>query len=114
MFKHSFFALLLLFSSNNLAQQITSTLIERVETAQEQLSKVQANINKEHQSLAKHIENALLEIRTLRQQAAHIQRAEDEQLMSLEALKSRLEAWQNQQNYQQQLIKSFQEQTHFD
>lgn len=54
MFKYSFFALLLLFSSNNLAQQITSTLIERVETAQEQLSKVQANINKEHQSLAKH------------------------------------------------------------
>ncbi|MBQ4851842.1 MotA/TolQ/ExbB proton channel family protein [Pseudoalteromonas sp. MMG012] len=111
MIKH--LVMLMLFSSANcFANDILSDeILKRIDTAQSQLHKVQQDINNEHHILAKQIQEKLSKIKALRQKAANIQRAEDEQLLSLETLKSRVQAWQAQQNYQQQLVQSFASQT---
>lgn len=91
--------------------KISDTLLKRVQQAQQKLDQCQQRINTEHQQIADQIQQKLIAIKALRKQAADIQRAKDEQLIGITELQNRVKQWQEQSVYQNQLLRSFSDQT---
>ncbi len=102
------FLLINLFTSQVFASdELKAELLQRISNAHQDLSTIQHNINTDSIVLSEKIARHLQEINKLRSYAAAIQRVADEELLSFEQLKSRVELWSTQNNYQNQLFSSF-------
>jgi len=106
------FSAIILFTSCNLALAATSeqakqSVLNDIKTAQRSLSSTQKSIAKEQASLAKQIFTKQQSLSKLREQAAVNRRLADENTLSLNQLQTRLDTWQQQQQYQLNLLSRF-------
>jgi len=83
------------------------SILSDIKTAQRTLSKTQNSISKEQATLAKQIFTKQQSLSKLRAQAAVNRRLADENTLSLEQLQTRLDTWQQQQQYQLNLLNRF-------
>ena len=90
-------------SSDDAKQSILSD----IKTAQRTLNKTQNSISKEQATLAKQIFTKQQSLSKLRAQAAINRRLADENTLSLDQLQTRLDTWQQQQQYQLNLLSRF-------
>ncbi|ASM48765.1 biopolymer transport protein ExbB [Pseudoalteromonas espejiana DSM 9414] len=103
---------IILLTSCNLALAATSeqakqSVLNDIKTAQRSLSSTQKSIAKEQASLAKQIFTKQQSLSKLREQAAVNRRLADENTLSLNQLQTRLDTWQQQQQYQLNLLSRF-------
>ena len=83
------------------------SILTDIKTAQRTLSKTQNSISKEQATLAKQIFTKQQSLSKLRDQAAVNRRLADENTLSLDQLQTRLDTWQQQQQYQLNLLSRF-------
>ena len=76
--------------------EITNKLLQRIEKSKQALNRTQSNINKQSMSLNSRLSKQLTEVEFLRSNAASLQRLADEQLISYESLKNRVDLWSTQ------------------
>jgi biopolymer transport protein ExbB len=94
--------------------EITIKLLQRIEKSTQELNTIQSNINKDSNLLNSQLNNQLTKAKSLRARASSLQRLADEQLISYESLKNRVDLWSAQSNYQKQLISSYLESSRLD
>ncbi|KAA1159711.1 MotA/TolQ/ExbB proton channel family protein [Pseudoalteromonas fuliginea] len=103
--------LALLFSANIVfaasSDDAQQSILSDIKTAQRTLNKTQNNIAKEQAALANNIFNKQQSLSKLREQAAVNRRLADEDTLSLNQLQTRLDTWQQQQQYQLNLLNRF-------
>ncbi|GAA78594.1 MotA/TolQ/ExbB proton channel family protein [Pseudoalteromonas sp. BSi20495] len=103
--------LALLFSANIVfaasSDDAQQSILSDIKTAQRALNKTQNNIAKEQAALAKNIFNKQQSLSKLGEQAAVNRRLADEDTLSLNQLQTRLDTWQQQQQYQLNLLNRF-------
>ena len=106
-----FSATVLLFSANisfaAISDDAKQSILSDIKTAQRTLSKTQNSISKEQATLAKQIFTKQQSLSKLREQAAVNRRLADENTLSLDQLQTRLGTWQQQQQYQLNLLSRF-------
>ena len=106
-----FSATVLLFSANisfaASSDDAKQSILSDIKTAQRTLSKTQKSISKEQAILAKQIFTKQQSLSKLREQAAVNRRLADENTLSLDQLQTRLDTWQQQQQYQLNLLSRF-------
>ncbi|MGY8836558.1 MAG: MotA/TolQ/ExbB proton channel family protein [Enterobacterales bacterium] len=106
-----FSATVLLFSANisfaAISDDAKQSILSDIKTAQRTLSKTQNSISKEQATLAKQIFTKQQSLSKLREQAAVNRRLADENTLSLDQLQTRLDTWQQQQQYQLNLLSRF-------
>ena len=106
-----FSATVLLFSANisfaASSDDAKQSILSDIKTAQRTLNKTQNSISKEQATLAKQIFTKQQSLSTLREQAAVNRRLADENTLSLDQLQTRLDTWQQQQQYQLNLLSRF-------
>ena len=106
-----FSATVLLFSANisfaASSDDAKQSILTDIKTAQRTLSKTQNSISKEQATLAKQIFTKQQSLSKLREQAAVNRRLADENTLSLDQLQTRLDTWQQQQQYQLNLLSRF-------
>lgn len=94
------------------AQESTQEVIlKRIEKSKKDLSRLESEIGAESRKLAKRLSEQQNTVMSLRTQAAEAQRIRDEQLLSLETIKNRVEKWEVQSVYQKHLLRAFVEAT---
>jgi biopolymer transport protein ExbB len=86
---------------------IHSDLISHIEKAEKKLSQTESKISRERQVFAQELNLLEKEVLSLRQQTAIARRAADEQTLSISQLEERLNAWRQQNIYQQNLLNRF-------
>lgn len=97
-----------LFSNQCFANDdVALKLLQRIENSKQSLNTIQNRINRQSTSLNSQLSKQLNDIESLRTNAAGLQRLADEQLISFEALKTRVDLWSAQSNYQKQLLSSY-------
>lgn len=87
--------------------QTTQTIVKRIDKAKQELQSTEKKIAKESRKLSQRLNDVQQEVSALREKAAQAQRLKDEQLLSLESIKNRLEKWETQSLYQKHLVRSF-------
>ncbi|MBH0025368.1 MotA/TolQ/ExbB proton channel family protein [Pseudoalteromonas sp. SWN29] len=106
-----FSATVLLFSANvsfaASSDDAKQSILSDIKTAQRTLNKTQNSISKEQATLAKQIFTKQQSLSKLREQAAVNRRLADENTLSLDQLQTRLDTWQQQQQYQLNLLSRF-------
>ena len=106
-----FSATVLLFSANisfaASSDDAKQSILTDIKTAQRTLNKTQNSISKEQATLAKQIFTKQQSLSKLREQAAVNRRLADENTLSLDQLQTRLDTWQQQQQYQLNLLSRF-------
>lgn len=106
-----FSATVLLFSANisfaASSDDAKQSILSDIKTAQRTLSKTQNSISKEQATLAKQIFTKQQSLSKLREQAAVNRRLADENTLNLDQLQTRLDTWQQQQQYQLNLLSRF-------
>ncbi|WP_116367813.1 MotA/TolQ/ExbB proton channel family protein [Parahaliea mediterranea] len=103
-------AVLLVWATQGAAADIGSAsaaLAEEVQSAQRALARSESRINRERRDLAQQLNALEGEVSRLRAQNAAARRAADERDLTLSNLRERLAQWQEQSDYQHQLIDSF-------
>ena len=107
----AFSATVLLFSANisfaASSDDAKQSILSDIKTAQRTLNKTQNSISKEQATLAKQIFTKQQSLSKLRAQAAVNRRLADENTLSLDQLQTRLDTWQQQQQYQLNLLSRF-------
>ncbi|MEM5515058.1 MotA/TolQ/ExbB proton channel family protein [Pseudoalteromonas sp. AS84] len=107
----AFSATVLLFSANisfaASSDDAKQSILSDIKTAQRTLNKTQNSISKEQATLAKQIFTKQQSLSKLREQAAVNRRLADENTLSLDQLQTRLDTWQQQQQYQLNLLSRF-------
>ncbi|MDN3392147.1 MotA/TolQ/ExbB proton channel family protein [Pseudoalteromonas sp. APC 3691] len=107
----AFSATVLLFSANisfaASSDDAKQSILSDIKTAQRTLNKTQNSISKEQATLAKQIFTKQQSLSKLRTQAAVNRRLADENTLSLDQLQTRLDTWQQQQQYQLNLLSRF-------
>ena len=107
----AFSATVLLFSANisfaASSDDAKQSILSDIKTAQRTLNKTQNSISKEQATLAKQIYTKQQSLSKLRAQAAVNRRLADENTLSLDQLQTRLDTWQQQQQYQLNLLSRF-------
>ncbi|MEN8635438.1 MotA/TolQ/ExbB proton channel family protein [Pseudoalteromonas distincta] len=107
----AFSATVLLFSTNisfaASSDDAKQSILSDIKTAQRTLNKTQNSISKEQATLAKQIFTKQQSLSKLRAQAAVNRRLADENTLSLDQLQTRLDTWQQQQQYQLNLLSRF-------
>lgn len=83
---------------------VTASLVADIKRAKAQLAREQANITKQQDSLVAKVDKKDIEVTKLREQAAAATRQQDDKLLDIKQLSSRLNEWKTQANYQQQLL----------
>ncbi|MBB1372140.1 MotA/TolQ/ExbB proton channel family protein [Pseudoalteromonas sp. SR45-4] len=106
------FCAVILLTSSNLAlsassEQAKQSVLNDIKTAQHTLNSTQKSIAKEQAALAKKIFTKQQSLNKLREQAAVSRRLADENTLSLNQLETRLDTWQQQQQYQLNLLNRF-------
>lgn len=89
------------------APPLEETLVERVDKASRALNKTQADITEKKTAYQRRLGEKEQQIKALRNEAAKLQRAADEQLLGLDKLESRVERWETQSKYQQHLLSNY-------
>lgn len=79
-------------------------LIDRISQSQSELQNLQRKIMQESAAYANALDKQQQALKALREKAAVIRREKDEQLLSLEQLKTRVDQWSSQSNYQKSLL----------
>jgi biopolymer transport protein ExbB len=79
-------------------------LIDRITQSQSELQNLQRKIVQESAAYANALDKQQQALKALREKAAVIRREKDEQLLSLEQLKTRVDQWSSQSNYQKSLL----------
>ncbi|MBB1353607.1 MotA/TolQ/ExbB proton channel family protein [Pseudoalteromonas sp. SR45-5] len=106
-----FSATVLLFSANisfaASSDDTKQSILNDIKTAQHTLNKTQNSISKEQATLSKQIFTKQQSLSKLREQAAVNRRLADENTLSLDQLQTRLDTWQQQQQYQLNLLSRF-------
>ncbi len=82
-------------------------LLSRIDKSQRDLVSVQAKILAENTALSKKLNKLSVEVKELRIQGEKEQRKSDEKLLGLEELKKRLQDWELQSSYQQNILQSY-------
>ncbi|MBH0078210.1 MotA/TolQ/ExbB proton channel family protein [Pseudoalteromonas sp. NZS11] len=107
----AFSVTVLLFSANisfaASSDDAKQSILSDIKTAQRTLNKTQNSISKEQATLAKQIFTKQQSLSKLRAQAAINRRLADENTLSLDQLQTRLDTWQQQQQYQLNLLSRF-------
>ncbi|PCJ18684.1 MAG: flagellar motor protein MotA [SAR86 cluster bacterium] len=85
-------------------------LLEELQAAERQLSITERRISDERTTLANTLSQAEQEIRRLREQTAAARRLADEATLSIQQLQTRLESWEEQSFFQQNLLGRFNQQ----
>ena len=113
-FAHTFktFSILVLLFSAHISFAASSddakkSILSDIKTAQRTLSNTQNSVAKEQALLGKKIFNKQQSLSKLREEAAVNRRLADEDTLSLEQLQTRLDTWQQQQQYQLNLLNRF-------
>src|SRR5690606_19691562 len=90
---------------------VEKKLIDRISQSQSELQNLQRKIVQESATYANALDKQQQALKTLREKAAVIRREKDEQLLSLEQLKTRVDQWSSQSNYQKSLLVHYLEST---
>ncbi|NTS76680.1 MotA/TolQ/ExbB proton channel family protein [Catenovulum sp. SM1970] len=85
----------------------TDTLKQRIIDTRTELTALEKSLNNKSLKQSQQTESLLKEVASLRKKAASQQRVADEQMLSLNQLSDRVEAWAAQVNYQQQVLESY-------
>ena len=88
-------------------QGVGLELTDEIRASRQALAELQEEIGGERQALARRLNEARLEIESLRREAVALRRLQDEQTLSLEQLERRLDAWNEQRSFQARLLDSF-------
>ncbi|MGB0834089.1 MAG: MotA/TolQ/ExbB proton channel family protein [Psychrobium sp.] len=88
----------------------TASLISDIKKAQQRLNATQANISKQSAALNKKTQQTSQQVADLRRATSSARRLFDEQTLSLNSLKKRLDSWQQQDTYQRNLLARFYQQ----
>lgn len=88
-------------------QTIDADILQRITKAKTELNNLQRNISGKSQAYAQKLDQRENEITSLRTQVAAQQRLADEQLLSLDKLKERVDQWEARSNYQSQMLRHF-------
>lgn len=83
---------------------VEKKLIDRISQSQAELQNLQRKIVQESTAYANALDKQQQALKALREKAAVIRREKDEQLLSLEQLKTRVDQWSSQSNYQKSLL----------
>lgn len=86
---------------------IDAELLERIERSKNELQQLQQKISAKSRDYALKLEQKEQDLKELRKTAAGQQRLADEQLLSLEKLKERVEQWATQSNYQSHMLNHY-------
>ena len=86
---------------------LNKELVQRITQSSKQLQTIEQKISRESTHYAEELERKQQEIKTLRKEAAALQRLADEQLLGLDQLASRVDQWKTQNNYQKHLMTSY-------
>lgn len=90
---------------------VEKKLIDRISQSQAELQNLQKKITQESAAYANALDRQQQALKELREKAAVIRREKDEQLLSLEQLKTRVDQWSSQSNYQKSLLVHYLEST---
>lgn len=91
--------------------EIEKTLVNRISKSQSELQSLQKNMMQESAQYASRLDRQQEQIKSLRERAAVIRRQKDEQLLGLDQLKTRVDQWKSQSNYQKSLLTHYVEAT---
>ncbi|WP_187409619.1 MotA/TolQ/ExbB proton channel family protein [Saccharophagus sp. K07] len=95
------------FSIAQQSQTIETQLLERLTKSKNELQALEREITNKSNTYADRLRKKEATIQELRNQAAAQQRLADEQLVSLEKLKERVEQWSAQSHYQQHILTEY-------
>nr|WP_289032155.1 MotA/TolQ/ExbB proton channel family protein [uncultured Paraglaciecola sp.] len=93
--------------SVNAQEQLAENLLSKINTAQKELTKTEQNISKQRETLSSQLSKLETEVLALREKTAAVRRLSDEKTLSLSQLEERLKSWNQQQAYQQGLLRRF-------
>lgn len=85
-------------------EDVTRSLVKDIQQAKSNLEKEQAQITKKQNALLDQVHKKAAGVAKLRAQAVSATRQRDEQLLDIKQLSARLNEWQSQANYQQQIL----------
>lgn len=88
---------------------IQNELLARITQSKKELVETEKSISQKSSILTKKLDEKQNQIAALRKEAASAQRLIDEQLLSLDQLKSRVERWETQSTYQAHLLNAYAE-----
>jgi biopolymer transport protein ExbB len=83
---------------------VTQSLVADIKNAKRNLTKEQAVIISQQSELVEALHSKGIDVAKLRKKTAAATRQQDDQLLGIKQLSSRLQEWQSQTNYQQQLL----------
>src|SRR5690606_29479035 len=95
------------FSHPAAAADINSSVLADIKQAQQNLSNTEQQISRQQQQLVSQYQTLQQQVQQLRDKTAGARPAEDESTLGLSQLTERLKSWQDQQQYQQNLLASF-------
>lgn len=90
--------------------QAELAIIDKLSESQQQLATTERRISNERTSLANTLNKTEREIRVLQEQTAASRRLADEATLSIQQLEERLQSWEEQSLFQQNLLGRFQQQ----
>jgi biopolymer transport protein ExbB len=88
-------------------RKIVSDLLSDIQSAQKKLKTSQNSLTQARNQLAKKLRNQEQKVAVLREKSAISQRIQDEKTLSLQQLQSRLKTWNEQHQYQQNIVSRF-------
>ncbi len=100
-------ALLSCLSTNVSAQDVDKEILDRITKTNQSLRDIETSIGRASSRLQSELSKKENEVKSLRKQAAVVQRTADEQLLGLEQLEKRVAQWSVQSKYQRHLLASF-------
>lgn len=89
------------------SSQIEQSLLTKISKAQAELSKTESKIAQEQAKLTKQMESLEHQLVDLEKKAVTARKIADEKNLNLNQLQDRLQKWQSQQTYQQNLLQQF-------
>lgn len=110
-FSSGVLSLLLIFSCSSASAQaaIDTELLQRISRSKSELQSLQSRISEKSRTYAQKLEQREREVTEARAKVAVQQRLADEQILSFEKLKERMEQWETQSNYQAHMLRHYQE-----
>jgi len=86
---------------------VEQKILSRITQSQSELQNLQKKMMQESAVYSDNLNRSQRELEALREKAAVIRRQKDEQLLSLEQIKNRVDQWSSQSNYQKSLITNY-------
>lgn len=87
--------------------KIQDELLGRITQSKKELIETEKNISQKSSAVTKRLDEKQNQIVALRKEAASAQRLIDEQLLSLDQLKTRVQRWEDQNTYQAHLLNAY-------